>query len=237
MKEQETIKSSTYANLPHILVVDDDIRIRDLIARYLHEHGFLVMTAPDAAAARDILAQFSFDALVIDVMMPGEGGLNLTRFVRSDIQTPVILLTALGGADDRIKGLESGADDYLAKPFEPRELVLRLEALIRRTASAPPHKNQPISVGDWHFDPIRKTLQKDNQVLHLTTGEVTLLQVLYEHAGKVIRRADLATACDADPNTRSIDVQITRLRQKLEEDTRRPRYLQTVRGKGYVLYV
>lgn len=226
-----------YADMPHVLVVDDDARIRDLIARYLHEHGFLVLTAPDAAAARDILEVFSFDALVIDVMMPGEGGLNLTRFIQNEIKTPVILLTALGAADDRIKGLESGADDYLTKPFEPRELVLRLEALIRRTHTVPINKNQSVIIGSLQFNPLRKELIKNEEVIALTSGESLLLKTLYDHVGKIVSREDLAKVCETDPNTRSMDVQVTRLRRKLEEDTRRPRYLQTVRGKGYVLYL
>lgn len=234
MNETNAVKS--YAALPHILVIDDDTRIRDLIARYLYEHGFMVMSAPDAAVARDILDHFSFDAMVVDVMMPGEGGLNFTRFVRNTLNVPVILLTALGEANDRIKGLESGADDYLAKPFEPRELVLRLQALIRRSGT-PDNTDKPTNIGEWRFDPKRRELVSDQATITLTTGETTLLSTLCRTPGQIISRENLAKACDIDPHSRNVDVQITRLRRKLETDTRRPRYLQTVRGKGYVIHI
>ncbi len=239
MKEPQ--QTQNYNDRPHILVVDDDARIRDLVARYLTDHDFLVMDAPDASAARDILEHFTFDAMVVDVMMPGEGGLNFTRFVQNEVGVPVILLTALGEADDRIRGLESGADDYLAKPFEPRELILRLQALLRRSQTQVKNTNQPAVIGRWTFDRIRKTLTAgsttNGQTTALTAGEATLLGALYDQAGVIITREDLAVACGADPDSRSIDVQITRLRRKLEVDTRRPQYLQTVRGKGYVLHV
>ena len=223
---------------PHILVIDDDDRIRDLLARYLTDQNFVVATTADAAEARMALQAFAFDALVVDVMMPGETGLEFTQDLRKgQNDLPILLLTALGETDDRINGLESGADDYLPKPFEPRELVLRLQAILRRR---PKHSDaaKPVRIGRWVYDPDEKTLNDGEETQRLTTTEIALLSALIQKAGQVISREDLARMCDMDDTgERTIDVQITRLRRKIEEDTRTPRFLQTVRGKGYLLRV
>lgn len=223
-----------FSTQPHILVVDDDERIRDLVSRYLWEHDFVTMEAADAVQARDMLARFSFDAMVLDVMMPGETGLELTKSLQVDI--PVLLLTALGEAEDRITGLEAGADDYLPKPFEPRELVLRLNAILRRTAK-PQETLQPFKIGRWRFDPQRVELSDGGEVLPLTTMEQNLIRALAGRPGEPISREELADICGIEAGERTIDVQVTRLRRKIEENTKNPRYLQTVRGKGYLLRV
>lgn len=223
------------AELPHILVVDDDERIRELVSRFLCENGFLPVTAKDAAEAREILKRFEFDVMVVDVMMPGESGLELTKFIRQMEDVPVLLLTALGEAQDRIAGLESGADDYLAKPFEPRELVLRLQTILRRK---PPRisGNQSFSIGRWTYNPEINALQDGDDIQRLTAVEGNLLRALAGRSGIIVGREELARLCDLDDvSERTIDVQVTRLRRKLEEDPRLPRILQTVRGKGYVL--
>lgn len=223
-----------YAAQPHVLVVDDDERIRDLISRFLQAQNFVVMTAADAVQARDMLKYFVFDVLVVDIMMPGETGLSFTKSLQGVYDTPVLLLTALGEADDRISGLEHGADDYLTKPFEPRELVLRLQAIIRRTAK--PDDPKVLKIGRWVFDPAYNELRDEQgTVVPLTTVEVTLINALAGRAGQVMSREALAAQCNVDPDTRNIDVQVARLRRKIEENTRTPRYLQTVRGKGYLL--
>lgn len=225
------------ADRPHVLVVDDDDRIRDLVARYLTENGFVVATAADAGDARQVLAAYSFDALVVDVMMPGETGLEFTRALRMTTDIPVLLLTALGESDDRINGLETGADDYLPKPFEPRELVLRLQAILRRRPK-PGARQRPTRIGRWVFDPALNTLTDGTKEQNLTTAESTLLKALISQAGNAISREDLVRLCAMDDTgERTIDVQVTRLRRKIEEDSRVPRFLQTVRGKGYLLRV
>ncbi len=222
---------------PHVLVVDDDDRIRDLVARYLTEHGFVVATTAGAAEARVVMEAFSFDVLVIDVMMPGETGLELTRDLRSRSDIPVLLLTALGETDDRIAGFETGADDYLPKPFEPRELVLRLQAILRRKPKAR-DVMESIRVGRWVYDPSINTLADGDEVQNLTTAEATLMRALVSRAGQVVGRDELVKMCGVDDiGERTIDVQVTRLRRKIEEDSKMPRILQTVRGKGYLLRV
>ena len=234
---QNTKPAENRADRPHVLVVDDDDRIRDLVARYLTEHGFVVATTADAGEARAALEAFTFDVLVVDVMMPGETGLEFTRSLRAKSDIPVLLLTALGETEDRITGLESGADDYLPKPFEPREMVLRLQAILRRRPK-PDEVKKPVRIGAWVFDPVENTLIGEKEIQRLTTAEISLLNALVQKAGQVVSREDLARLCDMDVSgERTIDVQITRLRRKIEEDTRTPRYLQTVRGKGYLLRV
>ncbi|MGB4106259.1 MAG: response regulator transcription factor [Alphaproteobacteria bacterium] len=226
--------ASSLASRPHVLVVDDDKRISELVSRYLLEHGFMVMSAGDAAEARSMLRSFAFDALVVDVMMPGESGIELTRDLQKTHKIPVLLLTALGEAQDRITGLEAGADDYLPKPFEPRELVLRLNAILRRTAQ----KNEtlkPFRLGVWRFDPERDELRNGEEIMVLTAAEAQLIRALAERSGEPVTREELARKCGLDAGERTIDVQVTRLRRKIEKDTRAPRYLQTVRGKGYLL--
>ncbi len=222
-------------DLPHILVVDDDERIRSLVSRFLTENGFVAATAKDAAEARAILERFEFDALVLDIMMPGESGLDFIKSFRSIQDIPVLLLTALGEAQDRINGLESGADDYLSKPFEPRELVLRLQSLLRRR----PRKVGDIrgfTVGSWRYDPEANALEAGPDSERLTAVEGNLLRALASRTGSIVGREELARLCGMDAaGERTIDVQVTRLRRKLEDDPKRPRLLQTVRGKGYVL--
>jgi len=229
------------ASQPHILVVDDDTRIRGLVSRYLRDHDFVVITAQDAADARDMIERFEFDALVVDVMMPGESGLEFTKTLRMDKKNldrniPVLLLTALGEVEDRVTGLEAGADDYLPKPFEPRELVARLNAILRRAAKKT-QEIRPFKIGRWHFDPELSALSDGHDMLKLTSVETNLLCGLASRPGEAISRDELAKLCDIDAGERTIDVQVTRLRRKIEEDTKAPRYLQTSRGKGYLLRI
>ncbi|HEY0901457.1 MAG TPA: response regulator [Micavibrio sp.] len=221
--------------LPHILVVDDDERIRTLLLRYLNEHGFLAVAASSAAEATEILARFSFDALVLDIMMPGETGLEFTQRFKQTSDLPILLLTALGTTDDKINGFEKGADDYLSKPFEPRELVMRLQAILRRRPK--PVALQSFRVGRWRYDQASNELQDGEDVMRLTTVEGNLLRALASRAGEVITRDELAALCDLDAGERTIDVQVTRLRRKIEDDVKRPRCLQTVRGRGYMLRI
>ncbi len=221
---------------PHILVVDDDDRIRQLLSRYLRENGFIVATAKDAAQAAASMKLALFDALVVDVMMPGQTGFEFTRELRRSSDIPVLLLTALEETSDKITGLEAGADDYLAKPFEPKELLLRLKAILRRRDKIP-QTVRTFRLGKWTYDPELNELVSDAETLRLTSVEANLLENLSKHAGKVLSREELARLCGMDGNDRTIDVQVTRLRRKIEEDSRVPRYLQTVRGQGYLLRV
>jgi two-component system phosphate regulon response regulator OmpR len=221
---------------PHVLVVDDDKRISDLVSRYLHEHGFVVMTAGDAKEARTVLKNFSFDVMVVDVMMPGESGIELTKHLQQNYRIPVLLLTALGDAKDRITGLEAGADDYLPKPFEPRELVLRLNAILRRTVQKT-ETLKAFKIGEWVFDPERDELKNGDEVMPLTAAEALLIRALATRPGEPVSREELAQRCGLDAGERTIDVQVTRLRRKIEKDTKVPRHLQTVRGKGYLLRI
>lgn len=227
-------KQQDIQSLPHILVVDDDDRIRNLVSRYLNEHGFLSFTAENAAAAKDILEISIFDALVVDVMMPGQNGRDFTSELRKKSDVPVLLLTAMGEVDDRVGGLQSGADDYLTKPFDPRELVLRLQAILRRR---PQEKGagKTYRIGRWNYDPLVPELVDGEEIVRLTDVEANLLKVLIRKPDTVLSREDLAELCGIDAGERTIDVQVTRLRRKLEEDSKIPRYLQTVRGKGYLL--
>jgi two-component system phosphate regulon response regulator OmpR len=225
-----------YNTLPHVLIVDDDARIRSLVSRYLSKNGFVILEAESAAQAREMLKRFEFDALIVDIMMPGETGLEFTASLRKNSDLPVLLLTALGEASDRIAGFEQGADDYLPKPFEPRELVLRLHALLRRRPK-PVVNEGPLDIGVWRYDPEYDELvdRDSGDKVRLTSVEVNLLKALAARSGEVISREDLARMCSLDAGERTIDVQVTRLRRKLGEDSRAPRYLQTVRGKGYIL--
>ncbi|BBK33596.1 two-component system phosphate regulon response regulator OmpR [Stella humosa] len=220
---------------PHVLVVDDDQRLRDLLRRYLAENGFRVTVAGDAAEARARLAAMHFDLLVLDVMMPGENGLELTRSLRSGSEMPILLLTAMGEAANRIAGLESGADDYLAKPFEPRELLLRMRTILRRGATAPTAAVALIQFGPFRFEPRRGELRRGATAVRLTQAETGLLRALAENPGTAVSREELADAIGIQGSVRTVDVQMTRLRRKVEADPRYPRYLQTVRGTGYVL--
>ena len=218
---------------PHLLVVDDDARLRELLRRYLSESGFRVTTAAAADEARANLASFAFDLVVLDVMMPGESGLDLTRALRREGRVPVLLLTAMAEPEDRVNGLEHGADDYLSKPFEPRELVLRIRNLLqRRPPDAPPRE---IRFGGCRFDLARGELFRGGDLVRLTAAEAALLLSLAQNAGEAVSREELSLSAQFSGNVRNVDVQMTRLRRKIERDPRFPRYLQTVRGTGYVL--
>ena len=219
---------------PHLLVVDDDARLRELLRRYLSENGFRITTAGDAAEARAVLARFAFDLAVLDVMMPGESGLDLTRELCREGRLPVLLLTAMAEPEDRVNGLEQGADDYLAKPFEPRELVLRIRNLLQRRATqdAPPRE---VRFGGCRFDLARGELFRGGEPVHLTAAEAALLAGLAQRAGDAVSREELSLSAQFSGSVRNVDVQMTRLRRKIERDPRFPRYLQTVRGTGYVL--
>lgn len=221
----------------HILVVDDDARLRGLLARYLAEHGFRVTAVENAAEAREKLGFLKPDLVVLDVMMPGESGLELAESLHRErqISVPILLLTARGAPDDRVAGFEAGADDYLPKPFDPRELVLRMRALLRRTAPLPPPSG-PVPLGSALFDPERGTLATDAGTIRLTGGEAALLTALARKPNEVLSREEIAAALGMDDSSeRAIDVQVTRLRRKIEADPRDPRFLHTVRGRGYVL--
>jgi two-component system phosphate regulon response regulator OmpR len=220
-----------------VLVVDDDARLRGLISRFLGEHGFRVITAESAVDARDKLRFLQPDAMVLDVMMPGESGLSLTERLRGERSTlPVLLLTARGAPEDRIAGFESGADDYLGKPFEPRELLLRLRALLRRSAPVAAAPAGPVQLGALSFDPDRGDLRGPDGVTHLTGGEAALLAALGRRPNEPLSREELAeTLGMGEAGERAIDVHVTRLRRKIEPDPKEPRFLQTVRGRGYVL--
>lgn len=220
---------------PHILVVDDDARICELVSRFLHEHGFISLTAGDVAKAEIMMECFEFDALVVDVMMPDKMGTEFVQELRGQGQEiPVLLLTALGEAEDRISGLVSGADDYLTKPFEPIELVLRLKAILRRTQKSQT-KSTIYKIGMWYFDIKHDELKSEHDLLNLTSMEASLLRALAESLGEVVSRDDLARRSGLSTGGRTIDVQVTRLRKKIEENSKTPRFLQTVRGKGYLL--
>ena len=225
---------STALQDPHLLVVDDDERLRTLLQRYLSSNGFRVSAAADAADARTLMKSMAFDLLILDVMMPGESGFDLTKSVRENSSVPILMLTAKGEAEDRIRGLEYGADDYLAKPFEPRELLLRVSALLRRAAPPAERALAEVRMGDCVYDPARGQLRRRDKPVHLTSSESALLQLFAANAGRSFSRTDLCARLGVTLE-RSIDVQVTRLRRKIEEDPKLPLYLQTVRGVGYVL--
>lgn len=220
---------------PHILIVDDDDRIRSLLKRFLKEHRFHASAAADAAEARHMMASIHFDLVILDVMMPGETGFEMTASLRAASNIPIILLTARGQPEDRIEGLELGADDYLAKPFEPRELLLRVRNLLKRQNNGADRKIE-YTFGQCRFHPARGELRRDGQLIRLTSGELALLRALVLKPSAPISRAALAEKTSAALD-RSIDVQVTRLRKKIEEDPRAPLLLQTVRGVGYALMV
>ena len=221
----------------HLLVVDDDDRIRDLLKEYLARAGFRVTAASDAMRARRLMELLDFDLVVLDVMMPGESGVEFTRALRLRAgeagRTPVLMLTARGASEERIEGLSAGADDYLPKPFEPQELLLRIENILRRSGSKPVGQ-RTLVMGDCAFDPERGELTKAGEIVRLTEAEVLLLRQLATMAHEPVDRLDLARDT-ADATGRAVDVQVTRLRRKIEPDPKNPRYLQTVRGVGYRL--
>ena len=222
----------------HILVVDDDVRLRTLLSRYLVEQGFRVTAASHAAEARDKLRVIQPDLLVLDVMMPNETGLELTNALRAErADVPILLLTARSAPEDRIAGFEAGADDYLPKPFEPYELVLRVRAMLRRRTPLPVDPPQAtLRLGPLEFDIARAELTGPDGIVHLTGGEAALLQALARRPGDVFSREAIVDLLHMDEaGERAIDVQVTRLRRKIETDPREPRFLHTVRGRGYVL--
>jgi two-component system phosphate regulon response regulator OmpR len=224
---------------PHVLVVDDDRRLRDLLARFLGEHGYRVTTAASAAEARAKSESFVFDALVLDVMMPGESGFDFARRVRAASRVPILMLTARADPADRVTGLEIGADDYLPKPFEPRELILRLGNILRRApeAAAPaPSPAEPIRFGPFAFRLDRGELRRDGEVIRITEREREILTILGHRPSHNVAREELAGG-GSGANERTVDVQINRLRRKIEVDPANPMYLQTVRGVGYRLVV
>ncbi|MEM1409990.1 MAG: response regulator [Pseudomonadota bacterium] len=228
----ERIDMLAGSDTPHILVVDDDERIRSLLARYLRDNGFLASAVESAEQASELMKTISFDVLVIDIMMPGEDGLTFTTRIRAGSDVPIILLTARGEPDDRIAGLEIGANDYLSKPFEPRELVLRLRGLLQR--SAVPARGDTIRFGPFAFDARTGELTAEGERVKLTDAELHLLRTLAAKPGAPIPRTVLAQK-ELGVFDRSIDVQVTRLRRKIEQDPRAPQFLKTVRGVGYAL--
>ncbi len=224
----------------HLLIVDDDERIRTLLAKFLNRNGFLVSTARDAGHARRLLGGLDFDLIVMDVMMPGDTGVELTREIRQRAETPILLLTAKGETEDRIAGLEAGADDYLAKPFEPKELLLRINAILRRMPEAQGDAIMPkvLGLGRFSYDVERGELWEGDALVRLTATENQLMRIFATEPGEAISRGRLVEELGRDhgqAQERAIDVQITRLRRKIEDEPKQPRYLQTVRGAGYML--
>jgi two-component system, OmpR family, phosphate regulon response regulator OmpR len=235
----EEAQPPTAGDAAHLLVVDDDARLRGLLQRFLAEQGFRVSTAPDAAAARASLAAVAFDLVVLDVMMPGESGLELAESLRrGGKEVPILMLTARGAPDDRVAGFEHGADDYLPKPFDPRELALRIRTILRRAAPPAPSPlpQAPVQLGARWFDAERSELRGPEGTVRLTGGEAALLTALARRPGDVLSREEIAAALGMpEAGERAIDVQVTRLRRKIEPDPREPRFLHTVRHRGYVL--
>ena len=221
---------------PHLLVVDDDTRIRNLLKQYLFENGFRVTVAGTAAEARRQLAGLEFDLIVLDVMMPGENGVDLTRSLRTDRNLPILMLTALSETESRIIGLEAGADDYLPKPFDPRELILRINNILRRGGPSTTPKVEQIVFGPYTFQIARRELKRGGEPLKLTDREQEILAIFAERAGETIPRHELV-AGESEVGERTIDVQINRLRRKIERDPANPVWLQTVLGVGYRLSV
>ncbi len=228
--------SVPHDDAPHLLVIDDDTRIRNLLKQYLSENGFRVSVAGTADEARRKLAGLDFDLLVVDVMMPGESGVELTKSLREEKTVPILMLTALSETDSRIAGLEAGADDYLPKPFDPRELILRINNILRRGGPQQTPKVEQIVFGPYTFQIARRELKKGGEPLKLTDREQEILAIFAGRAGETIPRHELVSN-DSDVGERTIDVQINRLRRKIEKDPANPVWLQTVRGIGYRLSV
>ncbi|EBA08164.1 response regulator [Sagittula stellata] len=227
-------------NDAHLLIVDDDERIRGLLQKFLVRNGFLVSAARDAAHARRLLLGLDFDMIVLDVMMPGEDGVSLTRGIRETSTVPILLLTARSETEDRIAGLEAGADDYLAKPFEPKELLLRINAILRRMPEPAAQETAPklMTLGAVRYDIERGEMWRGEEIVRLTATEAQLMRIFSAKPGEALSRTRLVEELGRDKGQaqeRAVDVQITRLRRKLESDPKQPRYLQTVRGAGYML--
>ncbi len=221
-------------NAPHILVVDDDERIRDLLAKYLMGNGYRVTKARDAIAARAALSGLEFDLLILDVMMPGETGFELAQSIKDEIDAPIFMLTALGEPEQRVKGLEIGVDDYISKPFEPKELLIRIGNILRRIEKSSV-SNDDINIGEFQFNIARGDLKSNSETIKLTERERELLRIFARRRGETVARHELSGG-DGDSSDRAVDVQINRLRRKIEKDPGNPVYLQTIRGKGYILH-
>ncbi|MBM7068966.1 response regulator [Actibacterium sp. 188UL27-1] len=224
----------------HLLIVDDDERIRQLLQKFLMRHGFIVSAARDAAHARRLLSGLEFDMIVLDVMMPGENGVELTQALLETLTTPILLLTAKGETEDRIAGLEAGADDYLIKPFEPKELLLRINAILRRMPAeiTPEDRPKVLNLGPIRYDIDRGEMWRGENLVRLTATETQLMRIFSGSPGEAVSRSKLVEDLGRDggqAQERAVDVQITRLRRKIESDPKQPRYLQTVRGAGYML--
>jgi two-component system phosphate regulon response regulator OmpR len=229
-----TENTAVLDDAPHLLIVDDDRRIRELLQKFLSGKGFRVTVAADAAEARRKLEGLDFDLLVLDVMMPGESGIALTGALREIRNIPIILLTALGEAESRVQGLEAGADDYLAKPFDPRELVLRINNILKRSVNPSKPKIDQLIFGPFNFSLVKRELRKGAALIGLTGREQEIMMIFAANAGQTIARHELAGG-GGDVGERTIDVQINRLRRKIEDDPANPVWLQTVRGIGYKL--
>lgn len=224
----------------HLLVIDDDTRLRNLLGKFLDENGFQVSLAKDTLEARELLKQNNFDLLIVDVMMPNENGIDFTNSFKENSAVPVLILTARGEPSDRVRGLEVGADDYLAKPFEPKELLLRINNILRRNAARPtlPAFSDSQSIcqfGNFTFSFNESRLMRGSEFIHLTESEAKILAILCRHKGIAVMREKLSELC-GNIDARSIDVQITRIRKKIESNPKQPQFLQTVRNQGYVLY-
>ena len=221
-------------NIFHVLVVDDDDRIRELVKEYLEENNFIVTSAKDALDAKKKLKILKFDILILDIMMPGESGLSLTKEVKKNNSTPIILLTAKGEIKDRIEGLELGADDYLGKPFEPKELLLRIKNILNKTQI--PALSEEIYIGNVLINLKKLSIKINNQTKKINPQEEKVLEKMLRSPGKVFSRDDIGKIINISKE-RTIDVMITRLRQKIESNPKNPKYLQTIRGSGYVLWI
>jgi two-component system, OmpR family, phosphate regulon response regulator OmpR len=234
MSANTEIQNPLPDNAPHILVVDDDERIRDLLAKYLCSNGYRVTKACDAISARAALSGLEFDLLILDVMMPGETGFELAKSLKGTINAPIFMLTALGEPEQRVQGLEIGVDDYISKPFEPKELLIRIGNILRRIEESGSIKDE-ISIGEFRFNIARGDLSSETETIKLTERERELLRIFARRRGETVARHELSGG-DGDGSDRAVDVQINRLRRKIEKDPGNPVYLQTVRGKGYILH-
>lgn len=237
MAEVQSSGSTLPDDAPHVLIVDDDKRIRDLLARFLTENGYRISTAENAAAARASMRGLAFDLLILDVMMPGESGLSFAKDLRAQSAIPILMLTARSETEDRISGLETGVDDYMPKPFDPRELLLRMNNILKRRGEVSASNSvQEIHFGKFTFQLSRGELRVDGETIKLTEVERNLLRYFAEHPSATVDREELANLAGHE-SERAVDVQINRLRRKIETDPANPVYLQTVRGRGYILYV
>ena len=238
-QNMQAAPSGVADDAPHILVVDDDQRIRDLLGNYLRNNGYRVTTAENAEGARSSMRNLAFDLIILDVMMPGEDGLSLAKHLRTgSVHIPILMLTARADAEDRIEGLETGVDDYMPKPFDPRELLLRLKNILKRRVEAPPPEPsspQEVRFGKFSFNVTRGELKEDGEPIKLTEMERNLMRCFASRPGGTVEREELA-GLSGNESERSVDVQINRLRRKIEADPANPVYLQTVRGRGYIFY-